>query len=139
MNLKLHEVINLYYELNGVTKNNSENGEAEVLILGILKQKISLKSKVYLQRLGKVVAEEVKLYEDARQELFKKYGDEKDGQITVPSENIAEFNKEHTELLSADKNIDVSALWGSDFNLDSFENVETDEFYPTLFSLIDAK
>ncbi len=51
MNLKLHEVIALYYELNGVTKQGQET---EVLTQGMLKQKMSLKTKVYLQRLNKV-------------------------------------------------------------------------------------
>ena len=68
MNLKLHEVLSLYYELNGVTKQGQET---EVLTQGMLKQKMSLKTKVYLQRLNKVVSEEVKLYEEAKQELWK--------------------------------------------------------------------
>ncbi len=46
MNLKLHEVLSLYYELNGVTKQGQET---EVLTQGMLKQKMSLKTKVYLQ------------------------------------------------------------------------------------------
>ena len=45
MNLKLHEVIALYYELNGVTKQGETT---EVLSQGMLKQKMSLKTKVYL-------------------------------------------------------------------------------------------
>ncbi len=91
MNLKLHEVLSLYYELNGVTKQGQET---EVLTQGMLKQKMSLKTKVYLQRLNKVVSEEVKLYEEAKQELWKKWGDEKDGMIEIPAEKVADFNKE---------------------------------------------
>jgi len=86
MNLKLHEVLSLYYELNGVTKQGQET---EVLTQGMLKQKMSLKTKVYLQRLNKVVSEEVKLYEEAKQELWKKWGDEKDGMIEIPAEKVA--------------------------------------------------
>lgn len=135
--MKLHEIINLYYELNGVTKQ-TKDGE-EVISLGILKQKMSLKNKVYLQRLNKVVSEEVKLYEDAKKELFEKYT-EKDGENTIiPTEKIEPFNQEHLDLLTAEKDLNVSSLWGSDLTLEALESIETDEFYPQLFELIDSK
>ena len=136
MNLKLHEVLSLYYELNGVTKQGQET---EVLTQGMLKQKMSLKTKVYLQRLNKVVSEEVKLYEEAKQELWKKWGDEKDGMIEIPSEKVADFNKELQDLLTAEKEINVSELWGADLKVEHLESIETDEFYPALFTLIDNK
>ena len=136
MNLKLHEVLSLYYELNGVTKQGQET---EVLTQGMLKQKMSLKTKVYLQRLNKLVSEEVKLYEEAKQELWKKWGDEKDGMIEIPSEKVADFNKELQDLLTAEKEINVSELWGADLKLEHLESIETDEFYPALFTLIDSK
>jgi hypothetical protein len=136
MNLKLHEVIALYYELNGVTKTGKET---EVLSQGMLKQKMSLKTKVYLQRLNKVVSEEVKLYEEAKQELFKKLGVEEDGMISIPSENFEAFNKELNDLLTAQKEINVSELWGADLKLEHLENIETDEYYPALLALIDNK
>ena len=136
MNLKLHEVIALYYELNGVTKQGQET---EVLTQGMLKQKMSLKTKVYLQRLNKVVSEEVKLYEEAKQELWKKWGDEKDGMIEIPAEKVADFNKELQDLLTAEKEINVSELWGADLKVEHLESIETDEFYPALFTLIDNK
>lgn len=136
MNLKLHEVIALYYELNGVTKQGETT---EVLSQGMLKQKMSLKTKVYLQRLNKVVSEELKIYEDAKMELWKKYGDEKDGNIEIPSEKIPDFNKELNELLTAEKEINVSELWGADLKLEHLESIETDEYYPALLALIDNK
>ena len=136
MNLKLHEVLSLYYELNGVTKQGQE---AEVITQGMLKQKMSLKTKVYLQRLNKVVSEEVKLYEEAKQELWKMWGDEKDGMIEIPSDKVSDFNKELQDLLTAEKEINVSELWGADLKLEHLESIETDEFYPALFTLIDSK
>ncbi len=136
MNLKLHEVLSLYYELNGVTKQGQET---EVLSQGMLKQKMSLKTKVYLQRLNKVVSEEVKLYEEAKQELWKKWGDEKDGMIEIPADKVSDFNKELQDLLTAEKEINVSELWGADLKLEHLESIETDEFYPALFTLIDNK
>jgi hypothetical protein len=137
MTLKLHEVINLYYELNGVTKQTKEG--SEVISLGILKQKMSLKSKVYLQRLNKIVSDEVKLYEDAKKELFDKYGKQEGEAMFIPSESIEPFNQEHLDLLTAEKSIDISTLWGSDLTLEALESIETDEFYPQLFDLIDNK
>jgi hypothetical protein len=137
MTLKLHEVINLYYELNGVTKQTKEG--SEVVSLGILKQKMSLKSKVYLQRLNKLVSDEVKLYEDAKKELFEKYGKQEGDSMFVPAESIEAFNQEHFDLLTAEKNVDISTLWGTDLTLEALETIETDEFYPQLFDLIDSK
>lgn len=134
MNLKLHEVINLFYELNGVTKP-----DGEVVSQGLLKQKMSLKVKVYLQRLNNAIGEDIKIYEEARKELFKKHGTEEDGNISIPGDKIADFNKDHADLLEADKNIDVAALWGSDLTLDSLSSIETDEFYPLVFKLVDGK
>jgi hypothetical protein len=135
MNLKLHEVITLFYELNGVTKP-----DGEVVSQGLLKQKMSLKVKVYLQRLNNAVAEDIKIYEEARKDLFKKYGkEEENGNISIGPENVVAFNKEQAELLEAEKTIEVAPLWGSDFTLDSLSSIETEEFYPLVFKLIDGK
>ncbi len=101
--------------------------------------KAPLKTKVYLQRLNKVVGEEVKLYEEAKQELFKKLGVEEDGSISIPSENFEAFNKELQDLLTAEKEINVSELWGADLKLEHLESIETEEYYPALFTLIDSK
>lgn len=134
MNLKLHEVINLYYELNGVTKP-----DGEVVSQGLLKQKMSLKVKVYLHRLNNTIGEDIKIYEEARKELFKKHGTEENGNISIANDKIADFNKDHSELLEADKTIDVATLWGADLTLDSFSSIETEEFYPLVFKLVDGK
>jgi len=136
MNLNLKEIISLHYELNGLTKNN-QDGQPEVVLQGILKQKMSLKAKVYLQRLNKVVADEIKLYEDTRKELFEKYGKQTDNDIVIDGDDIQKFNEEHEEILNAEKTIDVTALWSSDLTLDSLSSIETDEYYPVLFKLID--
>lgn len=136
MKLKLHEIVALHYELNGITKQNAD-GSQEMISSGLLKQKASLKVKVYLQRLNKLVADEVKLYEEHRTDLFKKYGEEKDGQITLQKENIADFNKEHEDLLTAEKDVDVKMLWSTDLTVDNIASIETDEVYPIFLKLID--
>lgn len=137
MKLKLHEIVGLHYELNGITKQ-SKDGSMEVISNGLLKQKASLKVKVYLQRLNKVVGEEVKLYEEAKLELFKKFGDEENGQITLKKDFISAFNKEHEELLTAEKEIEVKSLWSTDLNIDTIAAIETDETYPIFLKLIDT-
>jgi arginyl-tRNA--protein-N-Asp/Glu arginylyltransferase len=136
MKLKLHEIVGLHYELNGITKQKND-GAQEVVSQGLLKQKASLKVKVYLQRLNKVVAEEVKLYEDNRLELYKKYGEEADGQITLKKENFDDFNKDHEELLTAEKEVDVKMLWSTDLTVENLAAIETDEVYPIFLKLID--
>lgn len=138
MNLKLHEVVALHYELNGITKQQND-GSSEVISQGLLKQKTNMKTKLYLQRLNAVVAAEFKLYSEAEQELFKKYGEENDGMITIPKENIAELTKERSDLLTAEKDIDVSTLWSGDLTIDSVASIETDEIYPIFLKLIDTK
>ncbi len=135
--MKLHEIVNLYYELNGVTKQTA-NGD-EVISKGMLKQSTSLKTKVYLQRLNKIVSEEIKLYEDAKKELLEKYSQKDGDSVIIPNENIEAFNQEHLDLLTAEKEINVASLWGADLTLNALESVETDEFYPQLFELIDSK
>lgn len=136
MKLKLHEIVGLFYELNGITKQKND-GSQEVVSQGLLKQKASLKVKVYLQRLNKIVSDENKIYEDSKLELFKKYGEEKDGQITLKKENIDDFNKELEELLSAEKDVDVKMLWSTDLTVDNLASIETDETYPIFLKLID--
>ncbi len=59
--------------------------------------------------------------------------------IEIPSDKVADFNKELQDLLTAEKEINVSELWGADLKVEHLESIETDEFYPALFTLIDNK
>jgi acylphosphatase len=138
MKLKLHEVVALHYELNGITKQK-QDGSTEVISHGLLKQKTNMKTKLYLQRLNAIVGDEFKLYSEAEQELFKKYGEEKDGMITVGKEKWPELVKEKEDLLTAEKEIDVVNLWSGEITIDTIGNIETDEIYPVFLKLIDSK
>lgn len=131
MNLNLNEIVQLSYELNGMKKDD------KVVLNGLLAQKISLKTKVYLQRLNKVVAEELKVFEDTRKELLLKYGIQEGESVSIPTENIESFKVEFDQLLKVNKNIDVESLWSDDLSLKDFEAIETDEFYPVFFKFID--
>ena len=136
MNLQLHEIINLDYEINGYSTPGENDSKVEVT-KGLLKQKTSLKVKVYLQRLNKIVKEEVDLYNAEKKKLFEKYGTEKDGAITLNKENIADFNNDHLELLTVEKKIDVQMIWSTDLNIESLSTIETEEVYPVFLKLID--
>lgn len=135
MNIKLHEVLSLYYELNGVVK--TVESQTDVISQGILKQKMSLKFKIYLQRLNKIVSDEFNLFEETKKELFQKYGEEKDKMFFIKKENEDLFRQELEDILNSEKAIDVSSLWSSDLTLDNLSSIETDEYYPVLFKLID--
>ena len=124
------EINNLYFEINGLARGK------DVVMHGLLKQKTSLKTKVYLQRLAKAIEDDYKLYESEKFELFKKYGQEKDGMLTVSPDKMEDFTKDLNELGSAEKDINVSTLWSTDLTLDNL-NFDTDEFYPVFFKLID--
>ena len=130
MKLTMTEINNLYFEINGLARGK------DVVMHGLLKQKTSLKTKVYLQRLAKAIEDDYKLYESEKFELFKKYGQEKDGMLTVSPDKMEDFTKDLNELGSAEKDINVSTLWSTDLTLDNL-NFDTDEFYPVFFKLID--
>lgn len=136
MKLKLGEEIGLYHELNGLSQQIEDKNT--VLMTGILKQKMSLKTKLYLQRLNNLVTEDIKLYEESRKELFQKLGHEEDGQIKIPAENMEEFVKENNNLLTAEKEIDIKSIWGDDFSIDALDKIETEEDYPILFKVIES-
>ena len=126
MNLKLHELVALHYELNGIDKVSK----------GLLAQKMPMKLKIFLHRISKMTAEENKTYEEQRLELYKKYGEQVKDSIIVKKENKLEFNKEHFEMLDAEKEIDVKPFWGEANIVELIEQVETEEYYPVLYKLI---
>ena len=135
MNLKLHQLVTLYYELNGFVSSQQNQPN----LIGILKQKMSLKTKIYLQRLNNMVSEEFKIYEQAKKELFEKYGNEKDGVIEIPNNKYLQFNAEHFLILDVEKQIDIKQLWGDDFNIQALIDIETTDCYPVLFSILDVR
>ena len=144
MKLTLTEIEALNYELNGMSL--SKDGVVKDVTKGLLNQKASMKIKLYIQRLNKIVADEIKLITDSRKELFEKFAvvdeniaveDGKSPEKTVPADKLDEINKEYEDLMSAEKEIDVVNLWSGDLTVDSIANIETDENYPIFLKLID--
>lgn len=126
MNLTYNDIVNLLVEINGDGKE----------FKGLLKQKLALKAKASIHRLNKVVQDEVKIFDELKQEIFKKYGEEKDGGIIIEKENIDAAQKEYDELLSIEKPIEIGNLWTTKLSIEDID-VETEEFYPTFLKLIE--
>ena len=95
-----------------------------------------MKLKIFLHRISKMTAEENKTYEEQRLELYKKYGEEVKESIVLKPENVIEFNKELTEMLEAEKEIDVKPFWGEANIIELIEQVESEEYYPIVYKLI---
>ena len=136
MKLTLQQVIDLNYELNGLAVKTSE-GKTIQISKGILAQKTSMKLKLYLQRLNKVVSDEVKLYDDAKKEIFEKYSVGEGEDKKIPEDKIDEADKEHKDLITAEKEIDVANLWSGNITIETLADIETEENYPILLKLID--
>ena len=136
MKITLKEVVDLNYELNGMVLETTEGKRVQVS-KGILAQKTSMKLKLYLQRLNKVIMEEVKLYEETKKELFEKYAEGEGDDKKIGDNNKDVVEKEHNDLLSAEKEIDVVNLWSGEITIETLETIETEENYPILIKLID--
>jgi hypothetical protein len=137
MKLKMEEILQLNYELNGMVI--TKDGVQEELSKGLLKQKTSMKNKLYFQRLNKLVQGEVKIFEDTQKELFKSFGEEKDGEVVIPTEKIEEFNKEYKEVLASEIEINPSTLWSSNLTIEDLSSIETEEIYPVFMKLVDQE
>lgn len=120
--LNLSEVYVLAQELVGNEK-----------FKGLLAQPLSLKTKYWLQRLSDKLNSEVKSIDEARNNLIKELGEEKDGQISIPSDspNVLIFQQQFAELMNEEKEISHA-----DFTIEQFENLETAEHYAVFLKLI---
>jgi len=140
--MSLMDFFNLEAELNGV--NNTKTGEK--LFQGLLSQKLSLKTKYWLTDLHKKVKTETDACESLKNELIKKYGEEKgDGQIGIDTfikgdedkqvlnTAFIEFEKEYSALLKEEREIEYKPL-----SINDLGDVETSENYNIIYSLIVA-
>jgi hypothetical protein len=139
--LKLAEYYQLEAELNGVTNNQT----GEKVLNGLLSQKLTLSTKYWLTDLAKRVKEQTEACEALKNELIKKYGEEKDGQIQisfnvkneagedVPNPKFLEFQNEYQNLLNEERELEYKELKLSDLG-----SIETEEVYSMFFSLLKA-
>ena len=136
MKLKLTEIYDLNFELNGMNVKTAD-GKVHQQSVGLLGQKISMKVKLYLQRLSKIVTEEAELLEKSMKELFDKYAEGEEGKKIIPTDKLEEYKKEQEEVLNIEKDIDVVNLWSGEITIESLASIETNENYPIFFKLID--
>lgn len=136
MKLKLTEIYDLNFELNGMNVKTAD-GKVHQQSVGLLGQKISMKVKLYLQRLSKIVTEEAELLEKSMKELFDKYAEGEEGKKIVPEDKLEEYKKEQEDVLNIEKDIDVVNLWSGEITIESLASIETNENYPIFLKLID--
>ena len=144
--LKLQEFYSLDTELNGLVNNQT----GEVVAKGLLSEKIKLTTKYWLHDLSKKVSTEKESVEKLKEELIKKYGEEKDGAISIPLYINEQVDEETKEIVSREINPnfikfqeDFNALLQEErelefkeFKLEEFESVETEGNYNTFFKLV---
>jgi hypothetical protein len=147
--LKLHEYYALEAELNGVI--NQRTGE--VVLRGLLSEKIKLATKYWVNDLAKkVLAEKVEI-EKLKEDLIKKHGEQdesggvsipvyinivknEEGEITSKEINpkYVEFESDFNALLQEEKEIEYKP-----FKLEEFDSVESESVYNTFFKLIEVQ
>jgi len=112
-------------------------------VYGSGSQKLSLNVKYWLNDMAKKVKEQKDQCEALKNELIKKYGEEKDGMIQISMSIKAEdgvdvinpafvsFQNEFQKLLSEERELEYKELKLSDIG-----DIETEESYHLLFSLL---
>jgi hypothetical protein len=147
--LKLQEFFQLDVEINGFT--NPET--SEVLVKGLLAEKISVPTKYWLYDLAKKVTAEKEAVNSLREELIKKYGTaDEQGNISIPIYINEVIDDETKEVVSREVNPayvgfqnDFNSLLNEErelehhaFQLEDFEKISTETNYIVLFKLIQA-
>ena len=147
--LKLHEYYTLEAELNGVV--NQRTGD--VVLKGLLSEKINLATKYWVNDLAKkVLAEKVEI-EKLKEELIKKYGEQDEtGGVSIPvyinivkneadeivskeiNPKYVEFENDFNALLQEEREVEYKP-----FKLEEFYSVESENVYNTFFKLIEAQ
>ncbi len=140
--LKLSEFYQLEAELNGVI--NQQTGEK--LSQGLLSQKLPLNIKYWLNDMAKKVKEQKDECEVLKDEIIKKYGEEKEGivqiKMTVKDDNdndvinpaFVSFQNEFQKLLTEERELEYKQLKLSDIG-----NIETEDSYDLFFSLLNVE
>lgn len=147
--LKLHEYYALEAELNGVV--NQRTGD--IVLKGLLSEKINLATKYWVNDLAKkILAEKVEI-EKLKEELIKKHGEQDElGGVSIPvyinivkneadeivskeiNPKYVEFENDFNALLQEEREVEYKP-----FKLEEFYSVESENVYNTFFKLIEAQ
>jgi ribosomal protein L2 len=135
--LSLAELLTLEAELNGYV--NPQSGG--VIISGFLKEKLNLATKYWLTKLSDKLTSKKKTIEVLRDELIKKFGEEKDGSIgietfldeekTKVNPKFIEFQDEWAKLLSEEEEVEYNPLTVADL-----EKIDSENNYSLVFKLV---
>lgn len=135
--LSLAELLTLEAELNGYV--NPQSGEQ--ILSGFLKEKLNLATKYWLTKLSDKLTAKKKTIETLRDELIKKFGEEKDGNIgietfldeekTKVNPKFIEFQDEWAKLLSEEEEIEYNPLTVADL-----EKIDSEGNYNLVFKLV---
>jgi len=135
--LSLAELLTLEAELNGFT--NPQTGE--VIISGFLKEKLNLATKYWLTKLSDKLTSKKKTIETLRDELIKKFGEEKEGSVgietfldeekTKVNPKFVEFQDEWAKLLSEEEEIEYNPISVADL-----EKIDSESNYNLVFKLV---
>jgi hypothetical protein len=135
--LSLAELLTLEAELNGYV--NPQSGEQ--ILSGFLKEKLNLATKYWLTKLSDKLTAKKKTIETLRDELIKKFGEEKDGSIgietfldeekTKVNPKFIEFQDEWAKLLSEEEEVEYNPLTVSDL-----EKIDSEGNYNLVYKLV---
>lgn len=128
--IKIKEVLELEVQLNGLKGEGIE-------IKGLLNERLNIKTKYWLGKIFDQVQSEKKSFSTLRDELIKKYGEEKDGSFQVDpvingkqNKNFTKFFEELNVLLDQEIEMKFPKMSIDDFDL------ETDSNYTFLLSYL---
>jgi len=145
--LTLRDVYELESEISGLVM------DGKTLIEGVINQKISIVTKYHMNKLVTVLREEKKMIDEFKNELIKKYGEEKDNgsfviepfltvsekndngdtvEKRVQNESFVKFGEEYTSLLNQVKDIEHYS-----FDINDFSKIETNDNYTVFYKLFD--
>lgn len=93
-------------------------------------QGISAKLGYKMARFRDEVAKVSETIEKQRQEIFSKYGVEKDGQVEIPKKNVEKFNKDITAFLSQEDSIRVLS---EPVSIDEFGDIKLPPSFMNVF------
>jgi hypothetical protein len=138
--LTLGEIISLESEISGLS--NQQTGE--VLLKGLLSENINLVIKYRLSKLVDSFAADKKILDGLREELIKKYGEEKDGGIfiapfldeakTISNPNFVKFVNEYNTLLAEQKEVEHLVI-----TLEDIKDVKSEGRYDVFLKLIETE
>lgn len=129
MNIKIRENQSLQIELNGYQVKD------QVILKGLLSQKLKPSIKMKLSRLSEIVNKESERHDTINKELFDKYGEIKGDAMVIKPENLEVYQKEYSELLDSEFELDLKKIFG-ELNPEVFDTFEDEAYYPVFYKLM---